>query len=216
MLELCISSNSSEFLILNKYFLNLKSYWLTRSSFLLPADFAQTLLTLRARRVVMMGPISPLSTSGTWIGRSIVENPHALNSYKGPPSPQVPISLMDSDSQAGCLGNFFWSTLHRIKPPRPKSSSQSCNSQITTIAKGRSEVAQQKEGIQYLSPLCDYSYSPPDAWWSSARPPSYFAKESFSAIDDEVSATVEQTLDELNPKLRDLSLKIHGIFFIVS
>lgn len=128
---------------------------------------------------------------------------------------------MDSDSQAGCLGNFFWSTLHRIKPPRPKSSSQSCNSQATNIAKDRSEVVpansdQQKEGTQYLSPHCDYSYSPPNEWWSSARPPSYSAKEPFSAVDDEVSAAVERTLDKLNPKLRDLSLKIHGIFSVVS
>lgn len=126
---------------------------------------------------------------------------------------------MDSDSQVGCLGNFFRS---RIRPPRPKSSSQSSNSQatVTSIAKGRSEVVasksqvdsdQQKEGILYdLSP---HSYSPPIEWWTSARPPSYSAaKEPFSAPDDDVAATVERTLDGLNPKLRDLSLKIHGIF----
>jgi hypothetical protein len=134
---------------------------------------------------------------------------------------------MDSDSQVGCLGNIFWSTLRRIKPSRPKSSSsRPCNSQATSIAKGRSEVVasesqvdsdQQKEGILYLSPQahCDYSYSPPDEWWTSARPPSYSAKEPFSAADNEVAATVERTLDKLNPKLRDLSLKIHGIFLSV-
>ena len=129
---------------------------------------------------------------------------------------------MDSDSQVGCLGNSFWSTLHRIKPSRPKSSSQSCNSQATTIAKGRSEVVtsesrqvdsdQQKEDILYLDPYRDYAHSVPNEWWTSAQPPSYFAgKEPFSATDNEVAATVERTLDKLNPKLRDLSLKIHGI-----
>ena len=145
------------------------------------------------------------------------ENPHALNSYKAPH--QVPISLMDSDSQVGCLGNFFWS---RIKLPRLKSSSRSCNSQATSIAKGRSEVvgenqvdsAQQKDGILYLNPQahCDYAYSPPNEWWTSARPPSYSQKEPCSTADNEVTAIVERTLDNLNPKLRDLSLKIHGIF----
>ena len=126
---------------------------------------------------------------------------------------------MDSASQVGCLGNFFWSTLHRIKPPRPKSSSQSYNSQATSIAKGRSEIVdsdQQKEGIQCLGSHCDYSHSPPNEWWSSARPPAYSAKEPLSAVDDEVSATVERTVDKLSPKLRDLSLKIHGIFSVVS
>ena len=130
---------------------------------------------------------------------------------------------MDSDSQVGCLDKFFWSTLHRIKPPRPKSSSQSCNSLATSIAKGRSEVVAagesavdsdlQKEGNLYLDPHRDYSYCPPNEWWTSARPPSYsLAKEPFSAADNEVAATVERTIDNLNTKLRDLSLKIHGIF----
>jgi hypothetical protein len=129
---------------------------------------------------------------------------------------------MDSDSQVGCLGNFFSlrSTLHRIKPPaRPKSSSQSCNSQATSIAKDRSEVESQvdsdhqKQGSLYLGP---HSYSPPKECWTSARPPSYSPKDPFSAVDNGVSATVERTLDNLNPKLRDLSLKIHGIFSVVS
>jgi hypothetical protein len=127
---------------------------------------------------------------------------------------------MDSDSQVGCLGNFFWSTLHRIKPSRPKSSKRTRSSQATIIAKGRLEVlagesqVDSNEGILYLDPHCDYSYSPPNEWWTSARPPSYSsAKEPFLASDDEGAATVEQTLDELNPKLRELSLKIHGIFF---
>ena len=129
---------------------------------------------------------------------------------------------MDSDSQVGCLGNFFWSTLHRITPSRPKPSSRARSSHI---AKGRPEVLaneskvdsdRPKEGILYLDPHCDYSYSPHDKWWTSARPPSYsVAKEPISAADNEVAATVERTLDELNPKLRDLSLKIHGIFFFV-
>ena len=129
---------------------------------------------------------------------------------------------MDSDLQGGCLGNFFWSTLHRIKPSRPKSSPRARNSQVTSIAKGRPEIVasksqddsdQQKEGSLYLDRHCDFSYNPPSEWWTSARPPSYSAtKEPFSAADDEVAATVERTLDELNPKLRDLSLKIHGIF----
>lgn len=131
---------------------------------------------------------------------------------------------MDSDLQVGCLGNFFWSTLHRIKPSRPKSSSRARNSQATSIAKGHSVVPsesqvdsdQQKEGFLYLDRHCDYSYSPPNEWWTSARPPSYStAKEPFSAVDDEVAATVERTLDNLNPKLRDLSLKIHGIYYFL-
>jgi hypothetical protein len=131
---------------------------------------------------------------------------------------------MDSDSQVGCLGNFFWSTLHRIKPSRPKSSSRARSSLATSIFKGRSEVVasesqvdsdQRKEGIWYLDPHCDYSYSPPSEWWTSARPPSYSAaKEPLSALDEEVAANVERTLDELNPKLRDLSLKIHGNIFL--
>lgn len=161
-------------------------------------------------------PISPLSTRSVDQLRRIHTLLTALHSYKA--TPQVPISLMDSDSQVGCLGNFFWSTLHRIKPSRPKSSSRARISQATNIAKGRSEVVeseshQQKEGILYLDPHCDYSYSPPNEWWTSVRPPSYSAaKEPLSAVDEEVAATVERTLDELNPKLRDLSLKIHGIF----
>ena len=70
---------------------------------------------------------------------------------------------------------------------------------------------QQKEGILYLNP--HDSYNPPNEWWTPARPPSYSsAKEPFSTADEEVAATVERTLDELNPKLRDLSSKIHGIF----
>ena len=118
---------------------------------------------------------------------------------------------MDSDPQPGCLGNFFWSTLHRIKP---SSSSRARISQATNIVKGRSELVsseshQQKEGIWYLDPHC----GPPNEWWTSAQPPSYSAaKEPLSAVDEQVAATVERTLDELNPKLRDLSLKIHGIF----
>ena len=165
-----------------------------------------------------MGPnISLKHTSGT---KSITENPHALNSYNLGPF-QVPIPLMDSEShsQVGCLGNFFWSTLHKFKPPRPKSSPQPCNSQATSIAKDRSEVVasegqvdsdNQKEGLLYHD--CDYSCSLPNEWWTSARPPSYSAKEPFSAPDNEAAATVERTLDKLNPELRDLSLKIHGIF----
>lgn len=131
---------------------------------------------------------------------------------------------MDSDSQVGCLAKIFWSTLRRIKPPRPRSSSRARNSQATSIAEGRSEIVatsksqvdsdEQKEGFLYLNPRdCNYLYSPLNEWLTSARPPSYSAaKEPFSAADDEVAATVEQTLDELNPKLRDLSLKIHGIY----
>jgi len=143
-----------------------------------------------------------------------------------------------SDLQVGCLGKFFKSRSRRIKSPRPKSSSQSSNSQATSIelsgeCKGRSEVAsesqqfnqstcarldaqQQKEDIQYFSPHCDYSYSPPNEWWSSTEPfpPSYSAEDCFSA-DNNVSTTIEQTVDKLNPKLRDLSLKIHGILAII-
>lgn len=153
-----------------------------------------------------------------------MENPHA-------PS-QVPISLMDSDPQLGCLGNFFKSRLRRIKPARPKPSSQSRNSQATTIAppcerKGRSEASesqdseavylgadQQKGAIQYFSPHCDYSCSPPSAWWSSIepQPPSYSVKESSAALDNDASVTIERTLDGLNPNLRNLSLKLHGTY----
>jgi hypothetical protein len=143
---------------------------------------------------------------------------------------------MDSDSQLGCLGNFFKSRLRRIKPPRPKPSSQSRNSKATTIAppgerKGRAEVAcesqdseavyldadQQKGAIQYFSPHCDYSCSSPSGWWSSnePRPPSYSAKEPCSGSDNDASVTIERTLDGLNPNLRDLSLKIHGTYFAV-
>ncbi|KAF8817418.1 amidohydrolase [Phlegmacium glaucopus] len=125
-----------------------------------------------------------------------------------------------SDLQVGCLGNFFKS---RSRTTRPKSSSQPCDSQVARIElsgeyKGRSEVPnesqeQQKdsEGIQYFSPHCDYSYSPSNEWWTSTepRPPSYTAKETFYA-DNNASVAIEQTVDKLNPKLRALSLKIHG------
>ena len=145
---------------------------------------------------------------------------------------------MDSDSQPGCLGNFFNRKLRRIKSPHPKSSSQSFNSRATTIAspgefksKGRSEVVtsegqdpeacldvgQQKEGIQYFSPHCDYSCSPSSEWWTSIEPlpPSYSAREPFLASGNDVSAIIERTLDGLNPHLRDLSLKIHGILAVI-
>ena len=157
---------------------------------------------------------------------------HTLQNLSRPFS-QVPISLMDSDPQLGCLGNFFNSIrLRRIKPARPKSSSQSYISRTTSITppgerKGLLaaiesqdsnlavclDAGQQnlKEGIQYFSPYCDYSCSPPSEWWSSIepRPPSYFAKDP----DNDISATIERKLDELSPDLRDLSLKIHGITY---
>lgn len=74
----------------------------------------------------------------------------------------------------------------------------------------------EKDAIRYFSPHCDYSCSSPNNWWTSTepRPPSYSAKEPI-LTDDDVSGTIERTLDILNPKLRVLSLKIHGILFVV-
>ena len=135
---------------------------------------------------------------------------------------------MASDSQVGCLGSFFKFGWRRIKPLRPESSSQLCPTKIEPSGelKSRSGVAsevddldvdQLKEGVQYFSPHCDYSCSPSSEWWtlSESRPPSYSAKEPTPTDADSVTATIERTLDNLNPKLRDLSLKIHGILILV-
>jgi hypothetical protein len=132
---------------------------------------------------------------------------------------------MDSNSLLACLGNFFKTTLRRIRPQR------SYSSQATNIApgkcKGRSVVAgehqdsqvlldadQRKEGIQYFSPHGDHSCSPSNESTQPRPPPCYSANEPFAVPANDVSVTIEQTLDELNSNLRDLSLKIHGISLV--
>jgi len=48
------------------------------------------------------------------------------------------------------------------------------------------------------------------AWWTEQDPPPAYA--SIQTSDDDISTIIECTLDISSPALRDLSLKIHGMF----
>ena len=74
---------------------------------------------------------------------------------------------------------------------------------------------QPSQKIGFLNPSCNFTYgSESERWLSSNTLPVY------SQVDSQVPGpgfrrTIERQLDELDPKLRQLSLQIHGLWISV-
>ncbi|KAF8159514.1 hypothetical protein B0H34DRAFT_782235 [Crassisporium funariophilum] len=121
------------------------------------------------------------------------------------------------DKQAGCFGTLFTRKSRLLKAPSLSRSKPTPNHQALRsgkhdkVNKDAEEIGSggAEDHIDCFNPCCDFSYGSCSERWSELHPPTYSAKAALPGGDD-ISATIERALDDASPKLRDISLKIHG------
>ncbi|KAE9399553.1 hypothetical protein BT96DRAFT_965608 [Gymnopus androsaceus JB14] len=117
---------------------------------------------------------------------------------------------MDSDQAiiSGCFGGLRLQSLFKRRSKqtvRPVPAALERN-----VSQPAPSMKAEKDERDFLSPSRDFSFGSPSDWWlpdESVLPP-YTAGTSEGALAAE--KTIESSLDELEPELRKLSMKIHA------
>lgn len=133
--------------------------------------------------------------------------------------------------QPGCFGGFF-ARRTRKKPPTHASALQGSSQGLShgdnlkttraaekkvgdlfLVRRGFLTVRDIPQEDQYYGAFHNFSYGNQGEWWTAGHHeqlPPYLSKADVSARSGDISSLIEQSLDKINGKLRELSLKIHG------
>ncbi|PPQ64776.1 hypothetical protein CVT24_007862 [Panaeolus cyanescens] len=120
--------------------------------------------------------------------------------------------MYNSEEFAGCFSGLFGRKT-RIRRNNFGSSGIVTSSKDEPPAENtpfseRSDAKEHK--IDCFNPCCDFSYASTDSWWSHDDALPAYTPGIVNPRTDDVSTTIDTTLDSLSSQLRDLSLKIHS------
>ncbi|KJA28025.1 hypothetical protein HYPSUDRAFT_34300 [Hypholoma sublateritium FD-334 SS-4] len=113
--------------------------------------------------------------------------------------------------QPGCFGGFFARRTQKKAPTHASALQESSQGLSHEGCLEITHTAEKKED-RYYSAFHDFSYGKQDDWWivgHHEQLPPYLPKADVAARSGDISSLIEQSLDKINGKLRELSLKIH-------
>ncbi|EAU90467.2 aminoacylase 1-like protein 2 [Coprinopsis cinerea okayama7 len=119
---------------------------------------------------------------------------------------------------SGCFSAFFARSRRRVQRDNPSSSVRETEPVPSAPSRSIIDHPTSKEHPPCWSPCCDFSSKGGGLWSPVSQlesPPSYSVSQrgTDSNTDISVVSTIEQTLDSLDAKLRELSLDLHEIMF---